>query len=62
MRDVDERALKAREKKAALGPDVDLSTFSTEPFPNESFTGDNNYLLLFDELSGKTLYAFFSGN
>ena len=42
--------------------DIDLSTFSTEPFPNESFTGDNNDLLLFDELSGKTLYAFFSGN
>ncbi|HOD34669.1 MAG TPA: SufD family Fe-S cluster assembly protein [Syntrophales bacterium] len=31
MRDVDERALKAREKKAALGPDVDLSTFTAEP-------------------------------
>lgn len=31
MRDVDERALKAKEKKAALGPDVDLSTFTAEP-------------------------------
>jgi Fe-S cluster assembly scaffold protein SufB len=31
MRDVDERALKAKEKRAALGPDVDLSTFMSEP-------------------------------
>jgi len=31
MRDLDERALKAKEKKAALGPDVDLSTFTAEP-------------------------------
>jgi len=31
MRDVDERALKAKEKKATLGPDVDLSTFTAEP-------------------------------
>jgi hypothetical protein len=43
------------------GSDIDLSTFSTEPFPNESFTVDNNYLLLFDELSGKTVYVFFAG-
>ncbi len=31
MRDIDERALKAKEKKAALGPDVDLATFTAEP-------------------------------
>jgi hypothetical protein len=31
MRDIDEKALKAREKKAALGPDVDLSTFTADP-------------------------------
>lgn len=31
MRDIDEKALKAKEKKAALGPDVDLTTFTAEP-------------------------------
>ncbi len=31
MRDIDEKALKAKEKKAALGPDVDLNTFTAEP-------------------------------
>ncbi|MEN6465786.1 MAG: SufD family Fe-S cluster assembly protein [Syntrophaceae bacterium] len=30
MRDIDEKALKAKEKKAALGPDVDLTTFTAE--------------------------------
>lgn len=31
MRDIDEKALKAREKKAVLGPDVDLATFTADP-------------------------------
>lgn len=31
MRDIDEKALKAKEKKAAIGPDVDLNTFTAEP-------------------------------
>ncbi len=31
MRDIDEKALKAKEKKAALGPDVDLATFTADP-------------------------------
>jgi uncharacterized protein len=31
MRELDERALQAKEKKAALGPDMDLSTFTAEP-------------------------------
>ena len=31
MRDLDEKALKAKEKKAAIGPDVDLTTFTAEP-------------------------------
>jgi len=30
MRDIDEKAVKAKEKKAAIGPDVDLSTFTAE--------------------------------
>lgn len=30
MRDIDEKALNAKEKKAALGPDVDLGTFTAE--------------------------------
>ncbi|MFB3925792.1 MAG: SufD family Fe-S cluster assembly protein [Syntrophales bacterium] len=35
MRDIDEKAAKARDKKAALGPDIDLSTFTTEPVPHD---------------------------
>lgn len=31
MRDIDEKALKAKEKKAAIGPDVDLASFTAEP-------------------------------
>ncbi len=31
MRDIDEKARKARDKKAALGPDVDLSAFTADP-------------------------------
>jgi hypothetical protein len=36
MRDIDERAMKAKEKKAALGPDVDLSTFTAEPVQRDA--------------------------
>ena len=46
MRDVDERALKAKEKKAALGPDVDLSTFTAEPVKHDAL---NNLNQLSDE-------------
>ena len=46
MRDVDERALKANEKKAALGPDVDLSTFTAEPVKHAAL---NNLGQLSDE-------------
>lgn len=34
MRELDEKALQAKEKKAALGPDMDLSTFTAEPVPH----------------------------
>lgn len=39
MRDLNEKALKAKEKKAALGPDVDLSTFTAEPV-DHPYMGD----------------------
>ncbi len=55
-------AADAAEPAETSGFGIDLSTFSTEPFPNESFTGDNNDLLLFDELSGKTMHVFFAGS
>ena len=35
MRDLDERARKAREKKAALGQDIDLGAYGTETVPHE---------------------------
>jgi Fe-S cluster assembly scaffold protein SufB len=35
MRDIDKRAILAREKKAAIGPDVDLETFTDEPVGHE---------------------------
>jgi len=38
----------------------DLSTFETGPFPDSTFTAENNYLLLFDELSGKIIYGLFA--
>ena len=31
MRNLSERAQKAKDKKAAIGPDVDLATFTAEP-------------------------------
>ncbi|MDD5532694.1 MAG: hypothetical protein PHC52_07865, partial [Syntrophales bacterium] len=31
MRDLNEKAKQAKEKKAALGPDIDLTTFDAEP-------------------------------
>jgi Fe-S cluster assembly scaffold protein SufB len=46
MRDLDEKALKAKEKKAALGPDVDLSTFTAEPVKHDAL---NNLNQLSDE-------------
>ena len=35
MRDIDEKAVRARDKKAAIGPDVDLETFSDEAVAHE---------------------------
>jgi Fe-S cluster assembly scaffold protein SufB len=35
MRDIDKRAILARDKKAAIGPDVDLETFTDEPVGHE---------------------------
>ncbi len=35
MRDLDEMALAARGKKAALGPDIDLRSFQSEPVPHD---------------------------
>jgi Fe-S cluster assembly scaffold protein SufB len=35
MRDIDKRAMLARDKKAAIGPDVNLETFTDEPFSHE---------------------------
>ncbi|MBW2108176.1 MAG: SufD family Fe-S cluster assembly protein [Deltaproteobacteria bacterium] len=34
MRDLDEKAVQAKEKKAALGPDIDLDAFDVEPVPH----------------------------
>ncbi len=34
MRELNDKAKQAKDKKAALGPDVDLDTFSTEPTPH----------------------------
>ena len=36
MRELNEKALAAKEKKAALGPDIDLKTFTVEPPPHEA--------------------------
>jgi len=33
MRDLDEKALQAKEKKATLGPDIDLGVYKSEPVP-----------------------------
>ncbi len=35
MRDVDDKALAARNKKSALGPDIDIDVYSSEPVPHE---------------------------
>jgi Fe-S cluster assembly scaffold protein SufB len=35
MRKIDEKALPAKDKKATLGPDIDLGTFSMEAVPHE---------------------------
>jgi Fe-S cluster assembly scaffold protein SufB len=35
MRDVDDKALAARNKKAALGPDIDIDVYPSEPVPHE---------------------------
>lgn len=35
MRVLDEKALKAKEKKAALGPDIDLDTYQSEPVSHD---------------------------
>jgi len=35
MRDLDEKALQAKEKKAALGPDIDLDSYRSEPVPHD---------------------------
>ena len=42
MRGVDERAQEAKEKKAALGPDIDLATFTAEPVRHETLTDLTN--------------------
>lgn len=35
MRDIDDKALAARNKKAALGPDIDIDVYPSEPVPHE---------------------------
>lgn len=35
MREIDEKALQAKDKKAGLGPDIDLETFSVEAVAHE---------------------------
>ncbi|NVL90404.1 MAG: SufD family Fe-S cluster assembly protein [Desulfobacterales bacterium] len=35
MRDLDEKALQAKEKKAAIGPDIDLDSYRSEPVPHD---------------------------
>jgi Fe-S cluster assembly scaffold protein SufB len=36
MRDLSEKAARARNKKAALGPDIDLDEYSVDPVPHDS--------------------------
>lgn len=38
MRGLEEKAKTAKEKKAALGPDIDLSTFTAEPVKHDALT------------------------
>ena len=35
MRNLSERAQEAKDKKAAIGPDVDLSSFTAEPVQHD---------------------------
>ena len=35
MRDLEEKARQAKEKKATLGPDIDLGAFKSDPVPHD---------------------------
>ncbi len=48
MPDLNERATKAKDKKAAIGPDVDLSTFTAEPVKHD-YVSDLTTLPMIDK-------------